>query len=148
MRPNAIFSILVVLIGILSSCVPEMEVHQFDPDVDLYVSRFLEEGRMRGVDLEKETSKIIWEWVDDPDIGYYGLSVKKGLKRNRIKINYYYWKDANDEFKEWLIFHELGHSVLDKRHTDEQVNFMYPVPSLDIVIDVNKRSDSLDKLFK
>jgi Zn-dependent peptidase ImmA (M78 family) len=125
-----------------------MEIHQFDPEVDFYVSKFLEEGRLRGVDMEKETSRIIWEWVNDPNIGYYGLSVKKGLKRNRIKINYYYWKDSSDEFKEWLIFHELGHSVLDKKHTETEGSFMHPTPRLSIVTDFEKRSDSLDVLFE
>jgi len=147
MKLTRIFLVLFSVQLMITSCAPEIELYEFDPDVSIYVSKFLEEGRARGIDVEKEVSRIVWEWVDDPDIGYYGLSVKKGLKRNRIKINYYYWKNSSDAFKEWLIFHELGHSVLDKEHTEEQENFMYPVPRLSLVNDYNKRSATLDRLF-
>jgi hypothetical protein len=43
-----------------------------------------------------------------------------------IEINGNHWPDLTDEYRELLMFHELGHCVLDLHHVQDRVDIMNP----------------------
>ena len=48
-----------------------------------------------------------------------------------IYIDYNYWKNASDRDRKLLIFHELGHDVLNLNHSSNPCHFMYSRPGGD-----------------
>lgn len=43
-----------------------------------------------------------------------------------IYINENYWRSASDKEKKLLIYHELGHDILNLKHSSDPCHFMYP----------------------
>lgn len=46
----------------------------------------------------------------------------KNKKFNYIEIDNNYWNSVEDSFREELIFHELGHCILDRGHDEELIS--------------------------
>ncbi|MGC3945258.1 MAG: hypothetical protein QM762_12230 [Chryseolinea sp.] len=93
------------------------------PDLHIYVARFIEEARTRGwnfdhsiveaeyVDVINKSSKIYCGW---------GYSNYNGTGKRRIEISKSCrWKELSDDDREILVFHELGHAVLNRNHDNE-----------------------------
>lgn len=97
-----------------------------DPDYEVaaplneYVQRFVNEGAKRGRIFDLEKRGIILEFGElENDVAgrcYYEYPV-------RIVIDYSYWllisaAENSDMLKENLLFHELGHGLLNRDHTN------------------------------
>ena len=84
-----------------------------EPGIDLvfipFVDSFLEEANIRGISLD--SSQISSIQFGDTDFG--GVCFRNS---GNILINEDSWNKRTDFSKEFLIFHELGHCVLDRRH--------------------------------
>lgn len=57
-----------------------------------------------------------------------------------ITLDKTYWKTANEYARQVLVFHELGHCILDRGHKEEKVNgvptsIMYPINMTKYYID-------------
>ena len=80
-----------------------------DPEFQPYVDKFMELGNIShmSVDMyfEDQTGYII------------GTCLVRGQER-RIEIDPAWWWSANNLDREIVIFHELGHCVLNQRHRD------------------------------
>ena len=110
----SVCSILVVLF--LSSC-KESE-YRVNSDFADYLQRFEDEGATRGRTFDFESSGLIIEFGKlDKDVA--GLTHYENPIR--IEIDKTYWNNISktagaDMMKENLIFHELGHGVLGRKH--------------------------------
>ncbi|MEM7369708.1 MAG: hypothetical protein AAF587_13980 [Bacteroidota bacterium] len=94
----------------LMSCEKE-NVQVIDETFVPYVDRFFEEAQMRGLDLKKEDFSFSME--------FGSIAHAAGICRyatNEMTINPNHWNDRNEIGKEYLVFHELGHCILDRRH--------------------------------
>jgi hypothetical protein len=79
-------------------------------------------------------------WLVDMPDGYFGHCANYGKNNplNYIKINKKFWETASEVQRRILIFHELGHCVLDRRHDDNLIqlgiyvnapkSLMYSIP--------------------
>ena len=88
-------------------------------DFQPYVDKFF--------DYYGKTEEIIVEYTQDED--YAGVCYYWLIGSNEIKINQKYWNNASDMQREQLIFHELGHCILNRDHDDSHVDiqgFMCP----------------------
>lgn len=107
----------VCLFLLLCSCqkllhTPVVNIH---PEFKDYVTEFLEEGAARGRPIE--ITDLIVEFS-------YGLNDQVlgecftfgGYKSNTILINSNRWLYKPDEYRRVIMFHELGHCVLDREH--------------------------------
>lgn len=86
------------------------------PEAKQYVSRFVTTGASLGRhividDLIVEFKAITPKWMG---VCYYGQTP-------RIVLNTYYWQWLNDLDREQLVFHELGHCVLNRDHNDQWI---------------------------
>lgn len=116
-------SILFLLVSvILYSCSDDEQVSDVNivPELQPYVDRFLEEGAKRGmnIDLEDSGLDIIFE-EDISTAEYLGICRYK-LGANEIGIDRERWDEATETRREWLVYHELGHCVLDRGHRNDR----------------------------
>lgn len=98
------------------SCKQE-NVQVIDETFVPYIDRFFEEAQMRGLDLKKEDFSFSMQ--------FGSIAHAAGVCRyatNEMTINPNYWNDRNEIGKEYLVFHELGHCILDRRHENVILN--------------------------
>ena len=110
-------SILFVLTIALYSC---NDPHEYNVDQEFarYVAQFEQEAAKRGQSLNLQTQGLIIEFANLKD-GKAGLCHYE--KPIRIEIDRTYWnaigkKNGGDLMRENLIFHELGHGILNRKH--------------------------------
>lgn len=102
---------------LLASCGDPHE-YNVDPVFANYVQRFELEASKRGKDYKLQTEGLIIEFAklknDQAGLCHYENPI-------RIEIDSIYWKKISsvagaDYMKEDLIFHELGHGILGRKH--------------------------------
>ncbi|MCB0688680.1 MAG: hypothetical protein KDC53_19210 [Saprospiraceae bacterium] len=104
---------------LLFSCQKEnggvIDIH---PKFQIYVDRFIEEAALRGkiIDFSDTGLKIEFRNAVDVETG----GVCRG--NHHIEIEKFYWEDLTDADKEGLIFHELGHCELNRRHRNDTLS--------------------------
>ena len=99
------------------------EVRTF-PDVDerlwTYFERFEAEGQARGLDIDLVAANIsgVIENLEGEHIA--GQCTTFGNFRPReVTIDTEFWNASSNLFKEFIIFHELGHCYLNRDHREE-----------------------------
>lgn len=85
-----------------------------------YFERFETEGKARGitVDLVSERISGVIEDLDGEHIAGQ-CNTYSGAHPNHVIMDLGFWNQANDLFKEFIIFHELGHCFLDRDHRED-----------------------------
>lgn len=115
-QKHLIFGLLIVLVF---SC--GKEENFIDPALQPYIERFLEEANKRGHTFSlDDVQAFLLPQVADEGIRICGLGYapKFGDKVRRIDIDQLCWEFSNDAEREILVFHELGHALLDRTHND------------------------------
>lgn len=95
-----------------------------DPAFQSYVDKFIAEAALRGDTLDSNLSglSIIFE-ENGSTTDYAGVCRDRlGLSANEIGIERGFWNESEESAKEWLIFHELGHCVLDRDHDNQKLD--------------------------
>lgn len=108
------FLIVIILSGL--TCQKEqMGTIDIHPKFQIYVDRFVQEAAQRGhlIDFSDTGLKIEFRNAVDVETG----GVCRG--NHHIEIEKFYWEDLTDADKEGLIFHELGHCELNRRHRND-----------------------------
>ncbi|UBM60859.1 hypothetical protein LAG90_09455 [Marinilongibacter aquaticus] len=111
---------LALLLGLLACTGEEVKkVFQIASEAQSYVDRFFEEAENQGVILLKEN--LIVEFDENLIEGRCGECQKDaaGSRKVLIKPNSACWKLEPEQNKEALVFHELGHCLLGRKHKDE-----------------------------
>jgi hypothetical protein len=83
-----------------------------------YYQRFEEEGRFRGlaIDLEEENINGFIKDINQDHV--LGKCLYRSYTNNEITIDQGFWNSASDLFKEFVVFHELGHCYLLRDHEE------------------------------
>lgn len=105
------------LLLILSACrqKEQLPVYQVPAEVEPYVQAFLSEARTRGKDIK--ITNLIVVFAERDTTGLCGVCrqvVGDPVHQKRISIYRDCWTGATDQARETLVFHELGHCVLDR----------------------------------
>jgi len=112
-----------------------------DPELAIYIDRFLDEAAKRDIEVEADNLQaFILAEVTEGEIRLCGkgYSPMFGDKFRQIDISQFCWEFATDIEKEILIFHELGHALLDREHQSSKMNngrnrsIMFSGPTCDI----------------
>lgn len=122
---------MLILLTLLSSCEGDLIGAFSSPQgntssgpFDKYVSKFYQ--KMGEADLDNSRRNIEISFDENMSMDYAGLCFWSETPR-RITINKYWW-DGYDEYdREILIFHELGHCVLNRDHTDSYDSWGRPL---------------------
>lgn len=88
-----------------------------------YVNSFVAEGRARGVSVD--TFGLDIKFVDSygDDSSPVTTIGECNIDTGRITVSKSFWDDSPD-YREELLFHELGHCLLYKKHTSVCPNIM------------------------
>ena len=118
--------ILILALAVQSCSLNSFDQHveyRVDPLLKPYVDKFYEEAEKRGVELQRVNLIVLLS----NEIGSkFGLSeIKNGQKI--VSINSYL-VDSNEKRLKVIIFHELGHALLNRRHKDTQSSIMNSAP--------------------
>ncbi|WP_373056207.1 hypothetical protein [Zunongwangia sp. H14] len=81
-----------------------------------YLEMFRKEAKKRGYNFDNYNIDFYLADIDKNDA--VGLSYGD----SRIVIDRDVWNGRNPEFKEFLIFHELGHSALNRKHKNDKTD--------------------------
>ena len=112
---SILFFLLIFLAVLLVSCHGEDLV---DDELDIYLERFQEEAAMRNITIDYERRPI------EARLEVHAMEVALGWcnydfdTQNKVTINLVFWDVLDDLGKEKLIFHELGHCILNRQHLD------------------------------
>lgn len=116
-----------------------------EPDLQPVYEQFLMESLNHGFYLNLIPISIQFQEIEDPAtlavcyIGYHTLIVDPK--------KYYAWGAAYPVYREYLLFHELGHCLLNLPHSDSGVMF-YAIDGLQLQKYANLRQIYIDDLFK
>lgn len=118
-RLTVLNSLLLTLV--LSACSKEealLPAAYVDPELQPYLTSFVEAAANRRVDVAEAVAAIDARFTDlSQDIG--GQCRRADGQRASIRIDVTYWRQFSAMQREFLIFHELGHCILEREHLDE-----------------------------
>ncbi len=101
------------------SCQEEPE-ETIDPDLLPYIESFVFEANERDypITIESIDIEVKFENIADPSV--IGRCLRSETGENLgIAVDPIYWKLASELEREYVMFHELGHCVLNRSHTSE-----------------------------
>ncbi len=106
---------LILTIAILCSCGKDEPTYDVAIDFQPYVDRFVDQAAQRGIEIDFADTglSIVFRKAAQTE----SSGVCRG--NHEIEIEKLFWDDLTDEEREGLIFHELGHCELDRRHRND-----------------------------
>jgi hypothetical protein len=112
---------LSLMVGFWSCNKDETELFVAQP-LQEYFDRFVVEGAARNVAVDYTESRVsgYLRIINSP--GVIGQCAHSDTKPNTVIIDQLYWNTATDLEKEFVVFHELGHCVLNREHLDNSDN--------------------------
>ena len=114
--------LLAMLFG-LFTCSKEEEpkgaqgVYDVDPIFEPYVQQFISEAAKRGHAIDFSDTGLKIE-LSDRQLEFAGGFCY--LNQHHVVINKTVWQEGFEDYKTRLIFHELGHCELDRRHRNDR----------------------------
>ncbi len=115
---NIWFLLLPLLLG---SCQKEdiPAPGQVDLELASYLEDFIHEGEARSYQpvVDPRILDIRFDTLSGPVTGQC-LTYSDG--RREVKVSVSFWSNASAFEREFLLFHELGHCLLDREHLDTQ----------------------------
>jgi hypothetical protein len=133
-------NLMIILAMFLGACGRETEIivetPDYPPNLKVYgaqesakelVEKFRQEGWSRGVPID--TSRVTLYFTKDEitvseAITTLGACYKPDNQRRTVIINENHWENSDGIKRMVLIFHELGHCILNKDHDDTKLSIM------------------------
>jgi hypothetical protein len=112
------FRIFILILTFLFSCSKSDEGKTIADDLFPYYENFIYEAEIRKIKLLDEDLDILMYFADIPNNNTLG-QCRFTAGSNLIEIDRFYWRSLDEVEKEFLIFHELGHCVLQRGHRDD-----------------------------
>lgn len=115
-KMNRIFSLL-VLVFVLSCDSEELPGPMINDELQPYVDRFYDEAETRGFSLAQNIDALIADDVVPCGQGH-SPDFNGMFDKPTIIIRESCWENLNDVAREILVFHELGHALLNRIHIE------------------------------
>ncbi|MEO6130336.1 MAG: putative metallopeptidase, partial [Saprospiraceae bacterium] len=119
-----------------------------------YFNRFVTEGASRNVTVDYESARVSGYIRTIQTQNVIGQCVHDSNQPNTVIIDRDYWSTGTDLEREFLVFHELGHCVLNREHMDDAdengicISIMTSgSPECRLSYTLSKRKKLLDELF-
>ena len=130
---------LLLTLCIFSSCRPDNDIlldeeNDFNPSTSTttksfanvdqalwpYFQRFEEQAAERGLSINLNQLELTGDLQDLPGENVGGQCTWHSNNPNHITIDLPLFNDLSDLYREFIIFHELGHCVLNRDHREDQ----------------------------
>ncbi len=89
-------------------------------ELTTYFASFVVEAAKRGVTVDFERIPVSGYLVSLTDEGVSAQCQHQADGPDRVVIDQTYWNRVSARQREFVVFHELGHCYLDRRHRDER----------------------------
>jgi len=152
---RAIIFLFILLIIATVSCQSDDPI---PADLQVFLDRFEEEANKRNLSFADQVADTEIHLVEIISGGVLGQCVREEDDPNQIHLDRTYWEDENttDLQKEFVVFHELGHCILNRDHINTAdnngvcVSVMYNGNSsmCNLSYTEDNREELLDELFK
>ena len=135
LKSFSLFSFVLVVLFLATACqednpifqeVPQEEdirQSQIYPNVDVrlwpYFAAFEEAAAMRGWEVDLSSSNITGEIVEIDEEHVAGQCSYHSQGAKDVTIDLEFWNRSSNLFKEFIIFHELGHCYLGRGHRED-----------------------------
>lgn len=141
------FLILSLCLICLSCSIDPTIEYSIDPYLAPYLETFYSEGEARGITFQKEALIMKFdETLTVVDETHPGVSIP-GSRQKAVYFSPII-KDYAFSKREIVIFHELGHALLNRGHSNDPTSLMYFKPDLNVdFADPVIRKKLLDELF-
>ncbi len=96
---------------------PEVELF-IDEELVLYFDAFREEAALRGIEVDYEALNLEGRIENIRDRDVLGQCRVNSAEPDEVVIDEFYWNGIDDDEREFIVFHELGHCVLNRDHLD------------------------------
>lgn len=114
-------ALFLVLVLTLTGCGSGLDTHVQDPEFTPYVERFVARAAERDVVVSPNiTVQFTEDSLDDDDEGKAMARCYRGFGARYVVVARNYWDKMHDLQREEVIFHELGHCLLDRPHRNEE----------------------------
>jgi len=117
--------ILFVILFLVTSCEKNELMYSVETsELESYLQKFLAEAKNYGYEFDLEKDGLIMQFSDNLGNNVLGLCTHSVPLK--VEFNRKYWKDVTkyedgNDRKEFVVFHELGHGLLDRRHYNEKL---------------------------
>lgn len=100
-------------------CEPDESTEAYvDIDLSYYFRIFEEEAEKRNIEVDMTLVEGYVEQVSGN--GVVGQCTRREGELNRVAVDRNYWRNLSTLDKEFLVFHELGHCVLNREHIEDE----------------------------
>lgn len=103
-----------MVLCLISCDMDQLKSVSVDAEIQPYFDRFMEEGALRGVQVDLNAVSISARFSQQFDVNVAGSCLRRSNTINLIEVNRHYWNEVSDLEREFVIFHELGHCYLDR----------------------------------
>lgn len=111
--------LLSTILLMASSCTKDDSKYpNADEKLYIYFDRFIDEANARGIEVD--LTDIDGYVADIINPGTIGLCQYNDEENNEITIDKKYWNENDDLFREFVVFHELGHCKLFRDHLENE----------------------------
>ena len=93
-----------------------------DPQLRLYFQRFEDEAAVRGLQVDLTRAGITGEITEIEDNHVLGRCSFPRAQPNRVTVDQSFWSRGSDLFREFVVFHELGHCFLFRPHLEDRLS--------------------------
>jgi len=118
-----------VLSGTFLSCQEPEEVEPqlvkfpgVDPQLKTYFQRFEEEAAARGLQIDLSQAGITGQILEIEEERVLGRCSFPRAQPNRVTVDQSFWNRGSDLFREFVVFHELGHCFLFRSHLEDRLS--------------------------
>jgi len=84
----------------------------------IYFERFEEEAASRGVTIDIRSESITGKISEIHDEHVAGTCNYNYRTPNKVTVDLGFWSRSGDRYREFVVFHELGHCVLYREHKE------------------------------
>jgi hypothetical protein len=135
--------LMFLLISVMLLSCKEQEFYQIQPELAEYVNQFYTEGLVRGFEFDRSNLIVRLDSVYEFKESSIGIFKMEDGQRV-VLINSRNFKKYNYTNKKIIVFHELGHALLNRSHTDNEKSIMYPHIQ---IIPLTDKKEVIDELF-
>lgn len=154
----SIFSLLLPLVFFVLMACEKEEVapsSQVDEALQVHFNRFLEEAAERGADYQAQVADLEGHIKEIERDGVVGQCHSSDEASNIVEVDEDFWQTASYTEREYVVFHELGHCVLGRGHSDGRTaagiceSIMYSgLTNCKVNYTASNRETYLDELFE
>ena len=112
-------SLLVLSVVIVSCNDDGLDYDNVNPELQPYIDRFVEEAALRDIVIDIDDELFEAHIGTILESGVLGQCRLTPDGEQQIVIHSPYWNQIDDIDKEYVVFHELGHCLIGRGHTNE-----------------------------